>query len=77
MYAVYNRHEKENKIKDIIRKRNVVIQEKIRNQSTIQEKSKNQSVSISAEAPSFFLLLLQNKFLKVASLFFLHQPPLL
>ena len=32
MYAVYNRREKENKIRDAIRKRHVVLREKIRNE---------------------------------------------
>ena len=44
MYAVYNRREKENKMLDAIRKRNV----------TIRKKIKNESVSISIEVPAEF-----------------------
>ena len=36
MYAVYHRHEKENKMRDVIRKRNVAIEEKIRNERKVK-----------------------------------------
>ena len=56
MYAMNNRCKKEKKMQNMIRKRNIVIQEKIRNKSTIQKKSKKQRVSINIKASSYLIM---------------------
>ena len=46
MYIVYNRREKENKMRGAIRKRNLTTREKIRNEKKVKTR-----VSISTKAP--------------------------